>query len=386
MHDQAATKSRATVSSSGLEGVVVAATALSRVDGERGELIIRGYKIESLAGAIDFESVCFLLWHGRLPHQQEVVALRRRLGELRRAIFAVLSDILLSDKFPLISNGMEALRAALAALTVEDMAQIGGLAGIGGQDENEVITAATAVIAVAWHRRRQRLEPVAPDGDLGHAADLLHMMLGAAASPAQIEGLDAYLVTIVDHGLNASTFVARCVASTGSDRISAVVAAIGALKGPLHGGAPGPVLAMLEAVAEAKNAAAWLSQELAAGRRIMGMGHRIYRIRDPRAAVLERALARLEAQGIFNSRLALARAVEASATQLLTDRNPSRPLPANVEFYTAVLLDVLGVPSAMFSPLFAVGRVAGWCAHIDEQRQVGKLIRPDSTYVGPVHR
>jgi citrate synthase len=184
--------------------------------------------------------------------------------------------------------------------------------------------------------------------------------------------------------MNASTFAARVVASTGSDAVSAIVAGIGALKGPLHGGAPGPVLDMLDAVGSPDRAKAWIETELAAGRRIMGMGHRIYRVRDPRAAVLERAIVEL-AKGprISSDRLLLARAVEAAAEEILAARYPERKLRANVEFYTAVLLDAVGIPRQMFSPTFAVGRVVGWYAHVSEQRAHGRLIRPASRYVGP---
>jgi len=173
------------------------------------------------------------------------------------------------------------------------------------------------------------------------------------------------------------------VASTGSDLVSAVVAAIGALKGPLHGGAPGLVLEMLDAVGAPERAAAWLEGEVAAGRRVMGMGHRIYRVRDPRAAVLEQAMQALEAAGVRSARLALARAVEAAAGSVLRARYPDRELHANVEFYTAVLLDAVGLPRELFTPTFAVGRVAGWCAHVAEQRATGRLMRPASRYVGP---
>lgn len=179
-------------------------------------------------------------------------------------------------------------------------------------------------------------------------------------------------------------FTARVIASTQSDLVSSVTGAIGALKGPLHGGAPGPVLDMLDAVEVPEQATAWLEKEIAAGRRIMGMGHRIYRVRDPRASVLETAVERLERAGVTSRRLALARAVERAATQVLAKRYPDRGLQANVEFYTAVLLDTVGLPRELFSPLFAMGRMAGWCAHVAEQRATGRLIRPDSEYVGPM--
>jgi citrate synthase len=203
------------------------------------------------------------------------------------------------------------------------------------------------------------------------------MTLGAPAEPAAVRALDMYLATVIDHGMNASTFAARVVTSTGSDLISAVVAGVGALKGPLHGGAPGPVLDMLDAIGSADRAESWLLAELAAGRRIMGMGHRIYRVRDPRAAVLEQAVKHLA-----SPHLELARAVEAGAAKILRERKPDRTLAANVEFYTAILLDAVGLPREQFAPTFAVGRVGGWSAHVLEQRRTGRLIRPASRYIG----
>ena len=208
------------------------------------------------------------------------------------------------------------------------------------------------------------------------------METGERPPEALAQALDAYLVTVADHGMNASTFAARLVASTGSDAVSSITAAVGALKGPLHGGAPGPVLDMLDAIGEPARAQAWLEGELAAGRRIMGMGHRVYRVRDPRAAVLEAQVERLERAGVTTGRLALARAVERAAEGVLRTRYPNRSLHANVEFYTAVLLDTVGLPRTLFTPTFAVGRVAGWYAHVQEQRALARLIRPASRYVG----
>jgi citrate synthase len=212
------------------------------------------------------------------------------------------------------------------------------------------------------------------------------MALGTEPDPARARAVDAYLVTVSDHGMNASTFAARVVASTGSDMVSSVVAAVGALKGPLHGGAPGPVLDMLDAIGTPERARAWIDAELDAGRRIMGMGHRVYRVRDPRAAVFEHEIERLTDSQIgaqAGERLTLARVVERAADEALRARHPDRPLPANVEFFTAVLLEAAGLPREAFSPTFAVGRVAGWCAHYLEQRATGRLIRPASRYIGP---
>ncbi len=268
--------------SGGLDGIVVADTTLSDVDGERGRLVIAGRDVERLAGKSSFEEVAALLWSVRADRVRKSLGVARsdafgRLGSLGEALAR--------------RDGMEALRGALAQLVATDAA--------GDPVEDAVrLTAATAVFAAAWARARAGEPAVRPDPSLGHADDYLRMTTGAAPAPALVSALDAYLVTVIDHGMNASTFAARVVASTGSDMVSAVVAAVGALKGPLHGGAPGPVLDMLDAIASPDGAATWLSTELDAGRRIMGMGHRVYRVRDPRAAVLERALEQLEAAGI----------------------------------------------------------------------------------------
>ncbi len=355
----------------GLEGVVVAETQLSDVDGERGRLVIRGHDVESLAAASDFEALCALLWTGALPSAAEHAELRTRLGRARVRAFERLprlGDALQSR------DGMEALRAALAHLRASEL-DVG--------DVHAEVTSAVAVFAAAWARERRGVAPLAPDPELGHAADYLRMASPQGTDPARSRALDAYLVTAADHGMNASTFTARVVASTESDPVSAVVAALGALKGPLHGGAPGPVLAMLDAIGSPERAAAWIAAELAAGRRIMGMGHRVYRVRDPRAAVLERAVERLRATGLRSDRLDLARAVETVAVASLGERRPERRLAANVEFYTAVILDAIGLAQEQFSATFAVARVAGWLAHIDEQARAGRLIRPSSRYIGP---
>jgi citrate synthase len=342
---------------SGLEGVVAAQTALSHVDGEKGELIIAGASVEILAATKRFEQVAAKLW---------------RLAEVELGPARVWA----ASRLPTLGgaldqpNGMDALRACIAQLPDET--------------DSTRVTAAAAVFGAAWARRRAGQQPIAPDPRLTHAADTLHMVTGVAPDAALASGLDAYFVTVIDHGMNASTFTARVIASTQSDLVSAVTGAIGALKGPLHGGAPGPVLDMLDAVESPNQATAWLERELASGRRIMGMGHRIYRVRDPRAAVLEAAVERLARAGVTSRRLELARAVEQAATQVLAKKYPDRGLQANVEFYTAVLLDTVGLPRELFSVLFAMGRTAGWCAHYAEQRATGRLIRPDSEYVGPM--
>lgn len=354
----------------GLDGVVVADTRLSEVDRERGRLIIAGHDVESLVGRVSFEEVVALLERGSLPDELERERVRASLAEARLLAFEKLPSLGDALARP---DGMDALRASLAHL--------GEAEGFGAARR---LVGAMAVFAAAWARARLGLAPIAPDASLAHAADYLRMIRGEPAGEARAAALDAYLATVSDHGMNASTFAARVVISTGSDAVSAVVAALGALKGPLHGGAPGPVLDMLDAIGRPEDAEAWIEGELLAGRRIMGMGHRIYRVRDPRAAVLERATSRLELAGVRTGRLELARAVERAAEGILRRRHPDRPLRANVEFYTAVLLDAVGLDRSAFTPTFAVGRVAGWCAHLDEQRRTGRLIRPASRYIGPL--
>jgi citrate synthase len=354
----------------GLQGVVAGETELSQVDGDRGELILRGHRVEDLAGRIPFEAVVVLLLDGALPSARASEASGARLGQARVEAARRLPSLHHALGMP---DPMSALRAGLSALSSEDD---DGLPW--------TLIGAAAVFACAWDRVRRGLPPVPPRPGLGHAADLLAMLDGTPPGHARAAGLDAYLGTVVDHGFNASTFTARIVASTGSDLVSAVVAGLGALKGPLHGGAPGPVLDMLDAVGSPDRAVPWVRDELGAGRRIMGLGHRVYRVRDPRAEVLEGALARLLASDPgAQPRIAVAQAVEAAATSALRARHPGRPMYANVELATALLLDGLGIDRAMFPAVFACSRVAGWCAHALEQQRTGRLIRPASRYVGP---
>lgn len=349
----------------GLDGIVAVESRLSRVDGQAGTLLIGGAPVEDLAGRLPVQAIfarLFALAEGRTP--AAVPALTARLGAERVRAGARLGRhrALLGG-----ADGVAAVRALLPLLLPEN-------------PRPESIISALHVAVAAWIRT-QAGEPVsAPDAEAGVAADLLRMATGSD-DPARAAALDAYLGTVVDHGLNASTFTARVVASTESDDLSVVVAALGALKGRLHGGAPGPVLDMLDAIGRPERARAWLEAELAAGRRIMGMGHRVYRVRDPRAAVLERALAALPGPG---GRRALAAVVEREAAAVLDRAHPGRRLRANVELGTAVLLDALGLPRAAFTPIFACSRVAGWLAHAAEQRRTGRLLRPRLAYVGPL--
>jgi citrate synthase len=357
----------------GLEGVVAAVTRLSDVDGAAGRLRYVGHPVEDLAGERTFEEVLWLLWRGSLPSPAERAALQADLAAHRALApetVAVLGAAAQRGVAP-----MDALRMAAATLDL--------VPGDASQAPARVVSGVASIVA-AYARLSEGLEPVLPDPSLGHVADFLRRATGEAPSAARVRALETYLITVADHGLNASTFTARVIASTGSGTFDAVVGAIGALKGPLHGGAPGPALDMVREIGRLDRAEAEISRRLAAGERLMGFGHRVYRVRDPRADVLGRAARTLFAAGEGDPALfALATGVEEIALRALAAHRPARSLKTNVEFYTALLLDGVGFAPAWFSPVFAVGRVAGWTAHVAEQRREGRLIRPSARYVGP---
>ena len=356
--------------SDGLEGVVAAETVLSEVDGEAGRLVIRGYPIGALSGHITTEEATHLLLDGFFPDLPDAKALAAALGRARVEVFAEVAA--LDDR--LLAHGtIEGVRALMARLADGDDLAIALR-----------LIAAPAVFTPAVSRRKQGLDAIAPDPKLGHAADVLRMIKGHAATPAEVAALNAYLVTVCDHGLNASTFAARVVASTLAGLTSAAVAGISALKGPLHGGAPGPVIEMLDSIGAPENAKAWLEAALDRGDRLMGFGHRVYRVRDPRADALKRAVRTLgEGSNSLPGRLAFAEAVETAALAVLKERKPNRSLQTNVELYTALMLEALAFPPDAFTCVFAIGRVAGWVAHAREQVEGGRLIRPQSVYIGP---
>ena len=349
----------------GLEGVVAATTRLSHVDGERGELIIAGYPVGEIAAHATFEETTWLLWHGQLPDSRQLDRFRTALAA-RRALppptMSLLRECIGGD-------GMDALRMALGTLSLTT------------DDPSAIVACCPTIIAAYW-RLRHGEEPIPPRADLGHAANYLYMLDGEVPDPERRRALETYLNTVVDHGLNASTFTCRVITSTGSDLVSAVVGAVGALKGPLHGGAPGPALDMGFEIGDASRAEAVLRRKIEAGEKLMGFGHRVYKVRDPRADVLAAAAERLYTRAGDMSLYTLARAVEATAIRLLEEYKPGRRLHTNVEFYTALLLHGLGLEVPLFTPTFAMSRVSGWIAHAFEQRAANRIIRPQSEYVG----
>ena len=353
----------------GLDGVVAAETRLSGVDGGAGELIIGGFPVEELAGRAAFEETVYLLWRDALPDAEELAAFRGALAECRELPPATLGLLrAVADEG---APAMDALRMA-----------VGTVMPGAPEEEALALVARLPTIVAAYWRLRNGEEPVAPDPDLGHAANFLYMLSGEAPGEDSARALETYLNTASDHGMNASTFAARVIVSTRSDLVSAVVGAIGALKGPLHGGAPGPALDVVFEIGEAGRAEGVLREKLARGERLMGFGHRIYRVRDPRANVLAAAAERLYSTEGDGELYDLALEVERTALRLLAEHRPGRNLQTNVEFYTALLLHGLGLPAELFTPTFAVGRVAGWTGHCFEQQASDRLIRPQSVYVG----
>jgi citrate synthase len=351
---------------SGLDGVIVADTVMSEVDGEKGRLVVRGHAVEELVATRGFEGVAALLWRDYAKGGGEEAAVRQALAAARVRAFADVPRLLVAAKG---LTPVEGLRVGLAMLPDSET-----------MPHHFLVCGAMPVFLSALLSAGKGLPPIAPDPSLGTAQDLLRMIRGQRAGVVFEKALDTYLATIADHGFNASTFTSRVVASTHAGLISSVLAGLCALKGPLHGGAPGPVLDMLDEIGEASRAEAWFDDAFAKGTTLMGFGHRIYKVRDPRADVLKATVATLpETAG----RLAYASEVEKGAIAALRKHKPGRQLDTNVEYYTALLLEALEIPREAFTALFAVGRVAGWCAHVFEQVDGGRIIRPQSNYIGP---
>jgi citrate synthase len=338
------------------------------VDGERGELTIAGFPVGELARHATFEEAVWLLWHGDLPAAGELdtfraeLAARRGLPDAATALLRAAADARL--------DSMDALRMAAGAIS------------LASADAARLVATMPTIVAAYW-RLRQGKAPVEPRADLAHAANFLYMLTGETPDPERVRALETYLNTVIDHGLNASTFTVRVIVSTGSDLVSAITGGLGALKGPLHGGAPGPALDMVFEIGTADRAERVLREKLARGERLMGFGHRVYKVRDPRADVLARAAERLFTRAGDMKLYRLARDVESVAVRLLEEQKPGRHLQTNVEFYTALVLHGIGFDVPLFTPTFAVSRVAGWIGHAMEQQRANRLIRPQSAYVGP---
>ena len=375
----------------GLEGVKFTETRLSNVDGVAGELTIAGFPLDQLAPNATFEEVLFLLWNDRLPTASELEALKEDMMYQRHlppAARTVLEEAA-RRKMPV----MDAMRMAVDTIGMcEGEPHPSGAVDVGC---GVALVAHMPTIVATYWRILHGQKPIAPKNTYRHAANYLYMLTGQEPHAEASRALETYLNTVVDHGMNASTFTARVITSTQSDMVSAVVGAIGALKGPLHGGAPGPALDMVFEIQAraaksgktvAQEADGWVREAMESGGRIMGFGHRVYKVRDPRADVLDQAVRRMFSVTGEARLYEDARTVEDVAQRVLEELKPGRNLKTNVEFYTALVLHGVGLEVNLFTPTFAIGRVGGWTAHVLEQVKENRLIRPDAAYVGAMGR
>jgi citrate synthase len=363
----------------GLKGVAAAETRIGDVRGGEGFYHYGADNATRLARERTLEEAWFLVRTGRLPDETELAAFTKEVAERRNVpgdVLAALPTVarLASDDQPL-----EALRAGYGLVALARRYRPWLDVDAETLDAQALETAAIfAPIVVALHRLALGEEPIPGRDDLGHVANYLYMLEGREPTAERVRALEAYLISTIDHGFNASTFTARVVASTGADVASAVIAAIGALSGPLHGGAPSRVLDMLDAIGEPANAESWLRDALGRGEKLMGFGHPVYRTTDPRNVMLKEVAAELGSE-----RLEFAAHVEKTAERLLRERRPDHPLYANVEFYASIVLDAIGLARTLFTPTFAVSRVIGWTAHIIEQTTNNAILRPSARYIGP---
>ncbi|HEX6927006.1 MAG TPA: citrate/2-methylcitrate synthase [Longimicrobiaceae bacterium] len=363
---------------SGLEGVVVAETGLSAIDGEKGELIYAGYDIADLARNATFEEVTYLLWNGKLPNRDELNRLNQQLVAERELPAPILQLI---QGFPADSDAMAALRTAVSALALYDP-EANDNSDEANRRKAIKLTAKMPTIVATFDRARKQKPVVAPRADLNTAANFLYMLTGEEADELRVRTFDAALTLHAEHGMNASTFSARVTAATLSDIYSAITSAIGTLKGPLHGGANTRVMETLEAIdASGQDPEQWVHEALERKERVMGFGHRVYKAVDPRAIVL-RELADTIMQGAGETRwLDLSDRVRAAMAREMEARG--KKIYPNVDFFSASVYTTLGIDKDLFTPIFAMSRVTGWTAHLFEQYANNRLIRPKAQYTGP---
>jgi len=353
--------------SPGLEGVLAGETALSKVDGERGRLIYRGYRIGDLVERGTYSAVANLLWTGDWTPDH-----RLPTGQIPAPVLSILKAL------PASTKPMDALRTAVSAWgATQDLPWPPTV------EQARALTSFSPSALAAFARLRQGKDPIEPDPSLDLVEGFLYQLKGEPPDPGTARALDAYFIVGAEHGFNASTFTARVITSTRSDIASAVAGAIGTMKGPLHGGAPSEVVDQLSKMGSVEHAEKWLRDALDRHERLMGFGHRVYRAYDPRAAALRKVAEGMEHKPDW---LQLAIQVEDMALRLLAERYPDRPLKTNVEFYAAPVLQGVGLTPDLFPATFSLARHAGWTAHVLEQSADNRLIRPDVRYVGPEER
>lgn len=362
----------------GLEGVVVAETRLSFIDGQAGILLYQGIPIQELAENATYEEVVYLLWQGDLPTARQLDEFKARLASYRAVPTQVIDAI---RAFPTDAHPMAVLRSSVSTLGLHDPR-----AEEQTREANEEkairLTAAIPTLIAAHERIRNGKQPVPPDSRIDHAENFLYMLTGDVPNEVAVRAIDTYLVLLADHGFNASTFTARVIAATESDMYSAITGAIGSLKGSLHGGANQRVMEMIFEIGEPERAENWVNDALDRRQRIMGLGHRVYKTLDPRARILrERSEALADVAGIRKWH-----DIAVTVADVAIRRLGEKRIWPNVDYYSGPVLYAAGIPVDQFTPLFAMSRIAGWTAHVLEQQADNRLIRPRAKYVGPTDR
>ncbi len=361
----------------GLEGVVFAETKLGKIDGQKGELSYCGYDIQDLAEEASFEEVAFLLWYQRLPSQPELEMLKgwmRSNRLLPKTVWGIMHSL------PEGATSMEALRTICSTLSMFDKACKHEEVGGSSMCRSVSLTGKMPTIVTSFDRLRRGLPPIEPQEDLGHAANFLYMLTGEVPDEVSARALETYFVLLAEHGMNPSTFSGRVTSSTRGDIYSAVVTALGTLKGELHGGANHRVMQQLMEIEDVDNVDEWFERKMEEGQRIFGFGHRVYKTKDPRSDILKK-MSRQAAEHQGSTRwVDIATALEERVLNhpYFQERN----LVTNVDYYSAPLLYALGIRIDQFTPMFAMARIAGWTAHALEQQRDNRLIRPRAKYVG----
>ncbi|KAB2591916.1 citrate synthase/methylcitrate synthase [Streptomyces arboris] len=362
----------------GLAGVVVTDTALGDVRGREGFYHYRQYSAIELAQTRSFEDVWYLMFHGELPDRAQAADFTARTASLRALPADVTEALPAIARAGAVSGPLAGLRTALSLLGASrGYRPVYDLDADRRRADALAACAAVPTILTALQRLGEGLEPVEPREDLPYAANYLYMLTGTEAEPERVRAVEQYLISTIDHGFNASTFTARVVASTGADLAACLVAAVGALSGPLHGGAPSRALDTLDAIGTPDRIDGWIREQVLSGRRIMGFGHPVYRTEDPRSRMLKSI-----AQGFGGPLVDFAVEVEQQVEAILAELKPGRELHTNVEFYAGVVMELCGLPRAMFTPTFCAARVIGWSANILEQAEDSKIIRPAARYIG----
>jgi citrate synthase len=356
----------------GLKGVIAAETSIGEIDGTNGRLIYRGYEIREIAASYTFEEIAYLLWYGSLPAKEQLIGFDEEFRSYR-VLPTVLADVL--KALPANMDMMSVIRTVISAAGDSSMMWKPTV------KQAMKLTCLVATIAANRKRLLEAKEMIQPDMNLSHVENYLYMLNGRVSSPEHVRALETYMILTMEHGMNASTFSARVTASTETDLVSAIVSAIGTMKGPLHGGAPSEVITMLNELADVENMESHLRNKIISGEKLMGFGHRVYKTHDPRAVALKETLLTLVGKDAW---LDLALNVEEAAVKVLEKEKPGRALYTNVEFYAAAIMKAIEMEPTLFTPTFTASRMVGWTAHVLEQADDNTIYRPLSKYVGKV--